>query len=84
MAPKRRSLVDVAAARRAADASERPAAPASKRDQYPSMTVYLPRPAIRLIKQIALEEDRRLSDIIAEAVDDWLRRHGHKSLSELK
>ncbi|MBK5956678.1 hypothetical protein CCR97_00300 [Rhodoplanes elegans] len=55
----------------------------SSRDKYPSATVYLPKKAIRLIKEISLEEDRRISDILAEAVDEYLTRRGHPSLEQL-
>jgi hypothetical protein len=70
----------------------RPAAPSqpaaalgasSRSTKYPSATVYLPRRAIRLIKEIGLEENRRISDILAEAVDEYLTRRGHASLKQL-
>lgn len=51
--------------------------------KYPHLSVYLPRRAVRLIKQIALDQERRISDVIADAVDDYLIKHGHKSLKEL-
>ncbi len=51
--------------------------------KYPSATVYLPRRAIRLIKEIGLEENRRISDLLAEAVDEYLTKRGHPSLKQL-
>jgi hypothetical protein len=51
--------------------------------KYPSATVYLPPRAIRLLKEIGLEENRRLTDILAEAIDEWLIRKGHPSLEQL-
>jgi hypothetical protein len=62
-------------------AAVRRAAPG--RANYPSATVYLPRRALRLIKEIALEENRRISDIIADAVDEYLAKRGHPSLTQL-
>lgn len=55
----------------------------SRLAKYPSATVYLPRRAIRLIKEIGLEENRRISDILAEAVDEYLTKRGHPSLKQL-
>jgi hypothetical protein len=89
--PKRRSLADLAAAspqpaietpRAAAPVAEDKRAPA-RRSNYPSATVYLPRRAIRLVKEMALEEDRRISDILADAVDEYLQKRGHLSLEQL-
>jgi hypothetical protein len=60
-----------------------PASAPSRSAKYPSATVYLPRRAIRLIKEIGLEENRRVSDILAEAVDEYLTRRGHPSLKQL-
>jgi hypothetical protein len=39
--------------------------------------------ALRLIKEIGLEENCRVSDIIADAVDEYLARRGHPSLAQL-
>ncbi len=69
-----------APARRAAPSG---AAPSSRTAKYPSATVYLPPRAIRLLKEIGLEENRRLTDILAEALDDWLVKNGHPSLDQL-
>jgi hypothetical protein len=61
-----------------------PATTASTRMvKYPSVTAYLPPRAIRLLKEIGLEEDRRITDLLAEAIDDWLIRRGHPSLEQL-
>lgn len=62
--------------------SERPTA--SSRAKYTSVTVYLPPRAIRLIKEIGLEDNRRLTDILAEAVDEYLTRRGHPSITQLR
>jgi len=89
---KRRSLADLAAAAPAEDPREEAparraapsgAAPSSRTAKYPSATVYLPPRAIRLLKEIGLEENRRLTDILAEALDDWLVKNGHPSLDQL-
>jgi hypothetical protein len=57
--------------------------PSNRMAKYPSATVYLPPRAIRLLKEIGLEENRRLTDILAEALNDWLVRKGHPSLDQL-
>ena len=95
-APKaaRRSLADLAAGSQATgsqatgttDAIAQPgatAAGANRMTKYPSATVYLPPRAIRLLKEIALEENRKLTDILAEALNAWLVKNGHSSLEQL-
>ena len=87
---KRRTLLDVA---RMPETEEAPIetppvrtaarSAARGRANYPSATVYLPRRALRLIKEISLEENRRISDILANAVDEYLSKRGHPSLSQL-
>lgn len=94
-APKahRRSLADLAASplpsvmEQAQEAptpisTPSPATPGA-RAKYPSATIYLPPRAIRLLKEISLEENRRLTDILAEALNEWLVRKGHPSLEQL-
>jgi hypothetical protein len=56
----------------------------ANRAKYPSATVYLPKRAIRLIKEIGLEEERRISDILAEAVNEYLVKRGHPSLEQFR
>jgi hypothetical protein len=96
---KRRSLLDVvdlpslepspaetrpqAVPRKSAIKTAKAGAAPQGRAKYPSATVYLPRGALRLIKEIGLEENRRMSDIIADAVDEYLSRRGHPSLGQL-
>jgi hypothetical protein len=88
---KRRTLLDVASMPVAGEASSHatpPVQPAARgaarsRADYPSATVYLPRRALRLIKEISLEENRRISNILANAVDEYLTKRGHPSLAQL-
>jgi len=40
-----------------------------------SATVYLLPDRLALIKQICADKNRRISDLISEAVDDYLRNH---------
>lgn len=47
------------------------------RKKYPHVTVYLPATTIRTLKLIALDHDRRLNDLCAEAIEQWLERNGH-------
>lgn len=42
-----------------------------------SVTVYLPKDVVRTLKLIALDTDRRLTDICAEGITEWLRTRGH-------
>lgn len=51
---------------------------AAKPNKKPSsVTVYLPRDVVKTLKLIALEDERRLSDICAEGITEWLRARGH-------
>lgn len=52
------------------------ASPAGRK-KYPHVSVYLPPETIRMLKLIAIEHDRRLNDLCAEAVQQWLERNGH-------
>lgn len=56
------------------DAAE---AAATGRKKYPHVSVYLPATTIRTLKLIAIEHDRRLNDLCAEAIQEWLERNGH-------
>lgn len=47
------------------------------RKKYPHVSVYLPASTIRTLKLIAIEHDRRLNDLCAEAIQEWLERNGH-------
>jgi hypothetical protein len=50
----------------------------------PSLTVYLPPKAIRRLKEIGLDNNRRITDIASEAINDWLVAHGHPSLDDFE
>jgi hypothetical protein len=45
-------------------------------------TVYLPRAAMRRIKQMALDQDKRINDLLQEGIDMMLERYGQPSLKE--
>lgn len=45
-------------------------------------TVYLPRAAMRRIKQMALDQDKRINDLLQEGIDLMLERYGQPSLKE--
>jgi hypothetical protein len=48
---------------------------AGRRPEAASATVYLEVHAMERIKQVCREENRRISDVISEAVDIYLREH---------
>jgi hypothetical protein len=50
----------------------------------PSLTVYLPPKAIRRLKEIGLDNNRRITDIASEAINDWLVAHGHPALADFE
>ena len=45
-------------------------------------TVYLPRAAMKRIKQMALDQDKRINDLLQEGIDLMLARYGQPSLKE--
>ncbi|MBO0906549.1 ribbon-helix-helix domain-containing protein [Jiella sonneratiae] len=45
-------------------------------------TVYMPRQALKLIKQMALDQDKRVNDLLQEGVDMMLSKYGQPSLKE--
>lgn len=45
-------------------------------------TVYLPRAAMKRLKQMALDQDKRLNDLLQEGVDLMLAKYGQPSLQE--
>jgi hypothetical protein len=47
--------------------------PSARRPESMSATVYLDAHAMDRIKQVCLDENRRISDVICEAVDQYLR-----------
>jgi hypothetical protein len=47
-------------------------------------TVYLPRPALKLLKQIAQDQDKRINHLLEEGVDLMLAHYGHPSLKEFE
>ena len=57
------------------------AAPAPAAPEIEKVTVYLPKPVYRFIKQTALELDRRPHDLLMQGIDMMLAQHG-KSLKD--
>jgi hypothetical protein len=56
-----------------------PAKPANEK-----ATVYLPRAAMKRIKQMALDQDKRINDLLQEGIDLMLVRYGQPSLKEFE
>ena len=59
------------------------AAPAATAHEIEKVTVYLPKPVYRFIKQVALELDKRPHDLLMQGVDMLLSQHG-KSLKDFQ
>ena len=47
-------------------------------------TVYLPKAAVKRIKQMALDQDKRINDLLQEGVDLMLAKYGQPSLKEFE
>jgi hypothetical protein len=47
-------------------------------------TVYLPRAAMKRIKQMALDQDKRINDLLQEGIDLMLAKYGQKSINEFE
>lgn len=45
-------------------------------------TVYLPRAAMKRIKQMALDQDKRINDLLQEGIDLMLARYGQPSIKD--
>lgn len=61
------------------------AAPAGPRPKtVEKLTVYVPRAAAKRLKQMALDNDRRVNDYLRDAVNMMLERHGQPSLEEFE
>ncbi|MCF6371255.1 ribbon-helix-helix domain-containing protein [Rhizobium halophilum] len=57
--------------------------PASK-PAIEKATVYLPRAAMKRLKQMALDQDKRINDFLQEGVDLMFAKHGQPSLKEFE
>ena len=64
----------------------RSAAPPARR-QRPEIvhsSVYLPRLVWRALREIALERDEKVHDLILDGIDSVLKRHGRPSVADLR
>ena len=51
---------------------------------YDKATVYLPRAALKRLKQMALDHDCRVNDFLQEGVDMMLAKYGQPSLGDFR
>jgi hypothetical protein len=51
---------------------------------YDKATVYLPRSALKRLKQMALDHECRVNDFLQEGVDMMLAKYGQPSLKEFR
>lgn len=61
-----------------------PASTFTKPNAVEKLTVYVPRAAARRLKQMALDNDRRVNDYLRDAVNMMLEKHGQPSLEEFE
>ena len=47
-------------------------------------TVYLPRAAMKRIKQMALDQDKRINDLLQEGIDLMLHRYGQPTIKDFE
>src|SRR3954465_15202305 len=61
-------------------------APAAKpaRPTYEKATVYMPRAALKRLKLMGIEHDKRVNEFLQEAVDMMLAKYGQPSLKEFE
>ncbi len=45
-------------------------------------TIYMPRAAMRRLKQMALDQDKRINDLLQEGLDLMFEKYGQPSLKE--
>ncbi len=58
------------------------ALPAVAKTVNEKATVYLPKPALKRIKQMALDQDKRINDLLQEGIDLMLAKYGQPSIEE--
>jgi predicted RNase H-like nuclease len=66
----------------AAEASMAKHAPAVNPNAQEKTTVYMPRAAMRCLKQMALDQDKRINDLLQEGLELMFEKYGQPSLSE--
>ena len=59
-------------------------APPPRSAMLEKLTVYVPRAAAKRLKQMALDNDKRVNDYLQEAVDMMLAKYGQPSLEEFE
>jgi hypothetical protein len=67
--------------------AEAPLAPASARRVRPDIvhsSIYVPKPAYRKLREIALVRECKVHDLILDGIDAVLREHGHPTTAEFK
>jgi hypothetical protein len=66
---------------------EVPPAPASARRARPGIvhsSIYVPKPAYRKLREIALVRECKVHDVILDGINAVLRQHGHPTTDELR
>lgn len=51
-------------------------------DTHAKATVYMPKAALKRLKQMALDNDKKVNDYLMEAVDLMFAKYGQPSLAE--
>jgi hypothetical protein len=84
---KRRSAIgtrDLQRRDRAAEPVEVPSPRRKPRADIVHTSVYVPRPAYRLLREIAFTEECKIHDLLIEGVSAVLTKRGHPTVAELK
>lgn len=58
--------------------------PAPAKPTLEKATVYLPKAAMKRIKQMALDHDKRINDLLQEGVELMLARYGQPALKDFE
>jgi hypothetical protein len=85
MAVRKKSLEDMMRAEMKGASQSRPSPRSGKKGgpaDVDKVTLYLPKPVYRLIKQMALDFERRPHDLLLEGIDLLLARYG-KSIASV-
>jgi hypothetical protein len=84
MAGRKKSLEDIMRTEMKGASNLRPSARSTKKTaaDVDKVTLYLPKPVYRLIKQMALDFERRPHDLLLEGIDLLLTRYG-KSIASV-
>ncbi|PSC02687.1 hypothetical protein SLNSH_22770 [Alsobacter soli] len=84
MAKKKPASLELAMATGPEQSADNAPAATPQPSKAEKLTVYVSRRAAKLIKQMALDNDKRTNDYLREGINLMLAKYGHPSLEEME